>query len=266
MRSGTILTLSICGNLLLLGVLGYFYKSRPAPAQSVVVIRTTTNEAVGPPMVVSHAPAVATIVTNRFHWRKVESADYEQYIANLRAIGCPEKTLQDIILADVEKLFAERNRRANYQEVFWQNGSQRESARQAREQRDRALDKEKRDLIRKLLGIERTFQFHFDQRHFPALRGGHARAVQPVVIQQIRNRQAGAEFLELGRIQNRAKLLHHLRARFLHLLDIGGQQDAERPLGHFFPQRLVFFHHARDLLRSAFRCRAEKKREDRQLL
>ncbi len=154
MRSGTILTLSICGNLLLLGVLGYLHKSRPAPAQSAVVIQAMTNVAAESQWVVSNAPVVATLVTNRFHWRKVESDDYEKYIANLRAIGCPEKTIQDIILADVEKLFAERSRRANYQEVFWQTGSQRKSARQAQEQGKRALDKEKRDLIRKLLGIE----------------------------------------------------------------------------------------------------------------
>src|SRR4029077_4471693 len=35
-------------------------------------------------------------VTNRFDWRMIESSDYEEYVANLRAIGCPEKTVRDI--------------------------------------------------------------------------------------------------------------------------------------------------------------------------
>src|SRR6266516_704867 len=43
-----------------------------------------------------------------FRWSQVESSDYRQYIANLRATGCPEPTLQDIIVADVNKLYEPR--------------------------------------------------------------------------------------------------------------------------------------------------------------
>src|SRR5437899_3128213 len=31
-----------------------------------------------------------------FDWRQVESEDYRQYVANLRALGCPEQTVRDI--------------------------------------------------------------------------------------------------------------------------------------------------------------------------
>jgi hypothetical protein len=41
-------------------------------------------------------------------WSAVESADYKCYIANLRAIGCPEKTIRDIIVADVNQLYQQR--------------------------------------------------------------------------------------------------------------------------------------------------------------
>lgn len=54
-------------------------------------------------------PIVRSVsVTNTIDWSKVESADYLTYIQNLRAIGCPPETLADIIVADVNKLFAER--------------------------------------------------------------------------------------------------------------------------------------------------------------
>lgn len=43
-----------------------------------------------------------------FDWRQVESEDYRQYLANLRTIGCPEKTVREIIQADVNDLFASR--------------------------------------------------------------------------------------------------------------------------------------------------------------
>ena len=51
------------------------------------------------------------VVTNQgtpFDWSQVESPDYRQYIANLRAIGCPELTIREIVKADVNDLFAAR--------------------------------------------------------------------------------------------------------------------------------------------------------------
>src|SRR5690348_2993412 len=43
-----------------------------------------------------------------FSWQEVESPDYPTYIANLRNIGCPEQTIRDIIIADVNALYARR--------------------------------------------------------------------------------------------------------------------------------------------------------------
>src|SRR5687767_3763335 len=43
-------------------------------------------------------------------WCMVESEDYVSYIANLRAIGCTEETIRDLIIADVNKLFEDRRK------------------------------------------------------------------------------------------------------------------------------------------------------------
>jgi LysM repeat protein len=43
-----------------------------------------------------------------FSWSEIESADYEQYIKNLRDIGCPEQTVRDIIVADVKELYLKK--------------------------------------------------------------------------------------------------------------------------------------------------------------
>ncbi len=43
-----------------------------------------------------------------FSWQQIESADYPTYITNLRQVGCPEQTIRDIIIADVNALFARR--------------------------------------------------------------------------------------------------------------------------------------------------------------
>src|ERR1700719_942751 len=60
------------------------------------------------------SPPVDTAKTNVvlrrqfFSWREVESNDYPTYIANLRDIGCPEQTIRDIIIADVNALYAQK--------------------------------------------------------------------------------------------------------------------------------------------------------------
>jgi hypothetical protein len=44
----------------------------------------------------------------KFQWKQLESADYRAYIANLKAVGCPQQTIRDIIMADVDNLYAPR--------------------------------------------------------------------------------------------------------------------------------------------------------------
>ena len=113
----------------------------------------------------AHAPAPAVVVvTNRSttvsDWHQVESVDYKQYIANLRAIGCPEETIKDIILADVNKLFDARRKALKppgERFAFWKSGAT--AARGPDEERTKqlqALAKEKRDLLRELLGVDVT--------------------------------------------------------------------------------------------------------------
>src|SRR5689334_19149507 len=43
-----------------------------------------------------------------FAWQQLESPDYTIYIANLRDIGCPEQTIRDIIIADVNAMYTRR--------------------------------------------------------------------------------------------------------------------------------------------------------------
>src|SRR4051812_19467484 len=74
-------------------------------------------------LIVSHRAASPSVVTPAhnlivktnvvlrrqfFSWGEVESADYPTYISNLRSIDCPEQTIRDIIIADVNTLYAKR--------------------------------------------------------------------------------------------------------------------------------------------------------------
>lgn len=55
-------------------------------------------------------PGKTSVVVRRQHftWAEIESTDYPTYIANLRRIGCPEDTIRDIIIAEVEHMFEQR--------------------------------------------------------------------------------------------------------------------------------------------------------------
>ncbi|HTH47767.1 MAG TPA: sigma-70 family RNA polymerase sigma factor [Candidatus Limnocylindria bacterium] len=58
------------------------------------------------------ASTPATAATNpsgvRFGWKSVDSADYRQYLAGLRAAGYPEEVIRSLIRADVNQLYGGR--------------------------------------------------------------------------------------------------------------------------------------------------------------
>ena len=98
----------ICLNLGLLAGLAYVWKGRMTAATfdlagtnaaaSSQERRTITRTIV--------VPGSGSRAASRFTWRLLESDDFKQYITNLRAVGCPEQTIQDIIIAEVNNLYA----------------------------------------------------------------------------------------------------------------------------------------------------------------
>jgi LysM repeat protein len=88
-----------------------------------------------------------------FLWSELESEDYVTYIANLRAISCPEQTIRDIIIADINALYA-RRRATEIQtpeQQWWRATPDPVVLRSAREKL-LALDAERRALLTRLLG------------------------------------------------------------------------------------------------------------------
>src|SRR5499427_7697945 len=88
-----------------------------------------------------------------FSWREVESADYPTYVANLREIGCPEQTIRDIIIADVNGLYARKLATdiVTPQQQWWRSTPDTNVLAAAAE-RARQLEDERRTLLARLLG------------------------------------------------------------------------------------------------------------------
>lgn len=53
----------------------------------------------------SLAPVPASTPKPAFNWAAVETTDYKQYAANLRALGFPEELVQTIVIADLNKFY-----------------------------------------------------------------------------------------------------------------------------------------------------------------
>jgi hypothetical protein len=100
------------------------------------------------------------VETNAFRWSQLESEDYRAYVQRLRDIGCPEQTIRDILIADIDKLFAPRVQAINplAREVhYWEpDGRELESLADYRERQrqQREVDFTKRQALQDLLGVD----------------------------------------------------------------------------------------------------------------
>lgn len=163
MSSKAVLITSVCLNA---GLAVALVMSPKAPSPTVTK-EVSTSSIVKPAGARKNStgeqPVVVTnVVDLGFHWREVESADYKEYIAKLRGIGCPEVTIREIILADIDKLFEPRmvalRDLTGYQpEKFWlaNNYSQRKRDPEKAAQM-KALTEERAALIKELLGVEES--------------------------------------------------------------------------------------------------------------
>lgn len=152
------LSLALTGALLVMNVVVFRARSGGVVAgpesRAVVpvkrVIRVLTS--VAPPPRTTNAPP--------FHWSALESPDYGTFAANLRAIGCPEHTLRDILLPDIEQAYDERKAalETEAEDTFWETADVRDARGRVRAAKTRALELEKRALIQQLLGAELSFE------------------------------------------------------------------------------------------------------------
>jgi len=88
-----------------------------------------------------------------FTWAEVESSDYRTFIANLRDIQCPEQTIRDIIIADVNGLYARKlaTEIVSPEQQWWRSSPDPAVVRAAAE-KARSLNEERRTLLTRLLG------------------------------------------------------------------------------------------------------------------
>lgn len=133
-----------------------------SPADSVRP--TASGEAVGP-----FPPGIP------FDWSLVETNDFKRYILNLRRIQCPESTIRDIVIADINKMYAPREAPLKQSRLPVITGIGREASTAVRRQdyerrkRLREVEREKAALVKDMLGIDLPL---------PSLKSWHSRGYE----------------------------------------------------------------------------------------
>jgi hypothetical protein len=159
MKTGTVIVGFLTA---VLGVLLLCFKSTRNPASQSEGAPGVSGEAAveETPSESSVQPSGNPLSDSGIQWSEIQSQDFRVYVRNLRAIGCPEPTVRDIIIGLVNRKY--RPRLAGIQrassEPFWQT-LERRSADQINAALDqnrarRELEAERNRLLRDLLGIE----------------------------------------------------------------------------------------------------------------
>ena len=89
-----------------------------------------------------------------FSWHSdVESGDYATYVANLHDIGCPEQTIRDIIIADINTLYSRKRalELVTADQQWWRSQPDPDVVQTATD-KARAMEDERRGLLTRLLG------------------------------------------------------------------------------------------------------------------
>ena len=212
-----------------------------------------------------------------FSWSEVESSDYPTYIANLRNIGCPEQTIRDIIIADVNSMYSRRRalELVTPEQQWWRSDPDTNVLQIALE-KSRALDDERRGLLTRLLGPswEAGDMVNLPRPSRPgvildgpvlgALPAETKQAIQDINVRSetrlqsyldsVRQQGKTADPIELAKLrqQTREELAHVLPPAQLEEFLLRYSQDANSLRSEF--SQLRYFNPSADEFRSIFRA------------
>jgi hypothetical protein len=177
--------------------------SLPAPGPNARDVDAALRPAAGEP-----APDTGVALAP-FQWSTIEADDYRQYIANLRAVGCPEETIRDLIAADLAAVYAPRARAILKPKprAYWEKYDRSEpDAAQRRELL--TLQQEQDAVFRELLGGRFTSQDRIDTL-FLQLHGNE----QQLLFLPADKRAAALDLLARSGVEDR-ELELHTRGRY----------------------------------------------------
>jgi len=153
------LIISLALNTTLVVVLASLWRQPIGPGGASVTVEAgdlspAALESSRAPATDSDLPPAGTTTTTAFHWQVLESTNYEIFVANLRGVGCPERTIRDLIFADAERRYAGLEAEPATPIPFWLAGrALREATRRDEAACLKAQD-QLRAQLRRVLGLD----------------------------------------------------------------------------------------------------------------
>jgi hypothetical protein len=153
----------LLGNLVLALALAWLYqRTRSGSSQAAEARAHDSPGTAGVLLAQGLVKVVKTniVETNAFRWNQLETDDYRAFIERLRSIGCPEQTIRDLVIADVDKLFAARLLSVNpaaRELSYWQADDkdlETSAGYRERQRQQREIDFAKRQVLHDLLGLD----------------------------------------------------------------------------------------------------------------
>lgn len=150
-------------NLGLAGALGYLIVSYrnagtlTSPIRTKYLTNTVTQIAVRKVNATNNL--LAALGNRPLSWGALESTNYLTFMDNLRAFGCPEETIRDLVLTDIARAYAKRRAALRAQAPaprFWDTGDASgnpPALPPALQRALRSLEDEQEALVRSLLGV-----------------------------------------------------------------------------------------------------------------
>jgi hypothetical protein len=201
MKSSKLIPVLVLVNLVLAGV-AVWQRLGKSSGEATEAPSGATSRETADEVPVSSSNAIGSPVVEKagFSYRDLLSTDLRKYIERLRAVECPEPTVQDIILAEVDRRFAAREAALalhRHQQNPWDPAPPNGGRSWAKWNQLRELRTEKQALVKELLGID----IPLGLPNWTTDRDGNFEAAMALIPEA--KRQAARELLEKYRDRRR---------------------------------------------------------------
>jgi len=159
MRISFLIALSLAVNIILAAL--FFRPGHGAATSSSGDLPVETGAAENS----SAAPngsAVTTLAGAKISWRDLQAAELKEFVAKLRAVNCPEETIKDLVLAELNRRFSKQQRalwsdlqNQDYWKPYRRSSAPEEQKKNLERSRQmQAMQKEKTALIVEIFGVD----------------------------------------------------------------------------------------------------------------
>lgn len=160
MKLSVLIALSLAANLVLVALL-----FRPLPGGQPAAGEPAENSSVSAADASAAKPNerfVTTASGAKISWRDLQAAELREFVGRLRAVNCPEETIKDLVLAELNRRFSKQQRALwseQQNQDYWKPYQRKVDPVEQKKNRDRskqmqAMAKEKTALIVELFGVD----------------------------------------------------------------------------------------------------------------